>query len=348
MECEVTERKKKILQAIVRDFVNTAEPVSSRTIAKRYDLGLSAATIRNEMADLEELGYLEQPHTSAGRIPSQKGYRFYVDRLMLLQQITENEVNWIKEAYQTGVHEIEHIIMQTAKLIAYLTNYTSLVSSPHLTKTTYRHIQLLPLDGKYLLVLVVNDLGKTENKIIEIPFWLKEEEIEQVNAVLNKRLCGLTLNEIKNIMITDLEQELEYEQSRRLLTQVVDVLKQILSSERDEKVYLGGATKILNQPEFKNVEKIKSLLEILEEEKLLSSILNEKNEDGLVVSIGDENKLEQIQDCSLITATYSIDGQLIGKIGVLGPTRMEYDRVVSTVLFMSKVLSEVLNQNFKM
>ncbi len=325
----LSERKKRILQAIVRDYICSAEPVGSRTIARRYSLGLSPATIRNEMADLEETGYLEQPHTSAGRIPSQLGYRFYVDSLMEKVFLTKEEVMAIEKTLQeVKIKEIDKFIQQISRVISSVTNYTSLVFGPMIRRSAFKQLKVLPLEAGEGLAILITDTGFIKHKVIKLPPSLQEKELERMVAFINHRFVGLTIDTITTSLLKEVKRDLI--NNVGLLNETLNLIEDASRSE-EGKLFLGGTTNILNQPEFRDVNKAKSLLSLFEEEELLGTLLGGASPKGIEVRIGEENKLEEFKDCSLVVTTYKLVGNTIGTIGVLGPTRMEYARVIALV-----------------
>ncbi|MCK8825146.1 heat-inducible transcriptional repressor HrcA [Fuchsiella alkaliacetigena] len=342
---EMTERKKKILKAIINEYVMTAEPVGSRTLARRYDFGVSSATIRNETADLEAMGYLKKPHKSAGRIPSDKGYRFYVDTLMELKEISKQKQQAIEENYRARAKEIQEIIDQTSDMLSELTKYTSLVLSPKTQNSYFHKLKLFALEECQVLLVLITDLGLIQNKVITLPQRLSSSELQEIARHLNEKLHGLTLSEIDEELLSSLENELI--NRLNFLEGKLDLLKPnyFVTSYGTDKIYLGGTTNILDQPEFNNdIHKVKTVLNILEEEEFLRNILDTipYEHTGIKITIGEENDFEEIKDCSIVTATYQLNGRPIGKIGVLGPTRMNYPNVVSIVELVTKVLNDLL------
>lgn len=336
------ERKRRILHAIIDDYISTAEPVGSRTIARKYNLGVSSATIRNEMADLELLGYLEQPHTSAGRVPSVKGYRFYVDCLLAPPQISEKDIQIIDNWYKTKARRMEEVFQETVKILSRLTSNVSMVLAPQVTQCTFRYLQFLPLDERRSIVVIITDTGLIENKIIEIPEGLSLDDLTRMATAINSHLGGLAIERITPTMLKDIQNDILPDP--QLYERAVSLLKHVLTVDRKEKVYLGGTTQMLNQPEFRDVDKVKGLLTMLEEDRLLCDILHTSNSDGVVVTIGQENKYTGIHDCSVVQATYRIDGQVVGTVAVLGPTRMEYGKTMSVLKFMQRHLGEILKK----
>ncbi|CUH94142.1 Heat-inducible transcription repressor HrcA [Propionispora sp. 2/2-37] len=334
------ERKRKILQAIIDDYISTAEPIGSRTIARKYDLGVSPATIRNEMADLELLGYIEQPHTSSGRVPSVKGYRFYVDCLMEPLSLSKHEVALINNWYQAKVQRIDEVFQETAKIISRMTRNISMVLAPQLSPCIFKYIQFLPLDEYRVILVIVTDTGFVDNKIMNIPDGIVFEDLQKIADSINARLGGLSFDRIQTSVLKEIQQTIL--PGTDLLETALANIKKALFVEKNEKLYLGGTTQMLKQPEFRNIDKIQGLLTMLEEERLLCDILQKKDEDGVIITIGQENKYSGIQDCSVVQATYRIDGQIVGTVAVLGPTRMEYRKIISILDFMHKHLGEIL------
>lgn len=335
------ERKQRILQAVVQDYISSAEPVGSRTLARKYDLGVSPATIRNEMADLEMLGYLEHIHTSSGRIPSSKGYRLYVDSLLPVQTMTEAEKTMIEQWYKTRVNQLDQVFQETAKLISKLTKNVSLVLSPQLSQAAFRCMQFLPLDDHRVIAVLMTDAGFVENRIMEMPAGAEYEDFQRMAKVINGCLAGHTLGAIKNGSLKRIANEIGDD---GLYDSAMTLVNKALDSQHRERLYLGGTAELMEQPEFHNVDKVKELLVMLEKDQLIKDILKAHLGDGLTVTIGQENEYSGIKDCSIITATYHLDNELLGSMAVLGPTRMEYGRTMSLLNYMNQNLTEVIKR----
>lgn len=338
----LNERKQKILHAVVTDYIQTAEPVGSRTISRRHKMDLSAATIRNEMSDLEELGFLTQPHTSAGRIPSQQGYRFYVDTLMGTSLLAQQE-----EVYLAGfftqlqkMREIDQIIQQTAKVLSVVTSYTSLVLGPQFRRSAFQQMRLLPLDERHALVVLITDTGYIKNKVIDLPKALSSDELVQVVSYLNEQLAGQTIDSLSAMQLKKMRSDL-YARIE-LFDHLLELLEES-AVDGEGRVFLGGTSNILNQPEFRDVEKVKDLLVLFEEGNRLSFML-ETSLDGVSIRIGTENAITEMNECSLVTATYQLHNRPVGTIGVLGPTRMEYSRVIAVIEYIAGSLNHVLRK----
>ncbi|MHB1407379.1 MAG: heat-inducible transcriptional repressor HrcA [Desulfitobacteriaceae bacterium] len=342
---QMDDRKQKILRAIVQDYIASAEPVGSRTIARKFNLGVSPATIRNEMADLEDLGFIEQPHTSAGRIPSDAGYRYYVDCLMDAPKLSSEDKNTIEIETTKRISEIEEVISHTAKLLSQLTSLTSIVMGPQKGKSSFGQMYFLPYQPGKAIMVVVKENGAVENHIVDIGEYLSAEDLQQVATVFNNKLKGFSLGQIKKTLLHEIYSELT--KQRHLLDNALSMLEAILDDEPEgEKVYLGGTLNMLNQPEFRDFDKVKSLFGAFEEDECLKKLLS-ASQNGLSVIIGGENKLQEFQDCSVISATYRVNGEVIGSIGVLGPTRMDYAKSMGIVDFMTRSLTDLLSKSRK-
>lgn len=336
-------RKQKVLLAIVHDYIATAEPVGSRTVAKKYKLGVSPATIRNEMADLEEQGFIEQPHTSAGRIPSERGYRYYVDFLMRKQELSKEEEELIRQEYKDKVRDMGQVINKTGLLLSQLTHYTAMVLTPRIGISSLKHAQIVYMDQAQAMVIAVMDNGAVHHRLIEVPESITALDMETISKVLNAKLQGLTMQSIKMEMIREIYSELN--RHKRILDLVLELLHDSMVLGTEDKIYLGGVFNMLNQPEFHNVEKIKTMLSIMEQEKLLCDILDGVVDDeGVTVRIGGEIDQWDMKECSMISAAYTVHGRKIGSLGVLGPTRMEYAKVISVVDYLTKYLSQIMER----
>ncbi|MCO1600855.1 MULTISPECIES: heat-inducible transcriptional repressor HrcA [Desulfosporosinus] len=339
---QMDERKRKILRAIVQDYIATAEPIGSRTIARKFDLGVSSATIRNEMADLEDLGFIEQPYTSAGRIPSDAGYRYFVDCLMDPQVLNPEDMEIIERESTKRINELQEVIAHTSKLLSELTNLTSLVLGPHKGKSTFGKMHFLPYQPGQVIMVIVKENGVVENHIIDVGENLTAEELQQVAGVFNQKMRGYSIGQVKRSMLHEIYSELS--RQRLLIDNALDMLRAILDdNEEEERIHLGGTLNMLNQPEFKDLSKVKTLFKVFEENESLKKVLTPRQE-GLNVTIGGENTLKEFRDCSIISATYKVNGLMIGAVGVLGPTRMDYAKVIAIVDFMTRSLTEVLTK----
>jgi heat-inducible transcriptional repressor len=334
---EMNERKIKILKAVIRNYLDTGEPVGSRTISKYTDLNLSSATIRNEMSDLEEMGYIIQPYTSAGRIPSDAGYRFYIDDMMKEKQqeldIREEELNKKEELLIEKVDRVEELLQNVAKTLAVNTNYATMVAAPAKSGRTIKFIQISQLEkGKILAVLVLE--GNTiKNTIIENDTPLDTEACLKLNILLNTSVNGLTLEEINLAIISKMTSQAgEY---GMLIRDILDAVAVTASSGDDLQIYTSGAMNILKYPELSDNSKASELIYTLEEKKTLTNLINdsldEDNDGDIKVYIGEETPVDSMKDCSVVTATYELKDGAKGTIGIIGPKRMDYEKVVRTM-----------------
>ena len=340
-EEELDNRKQLVLKAIIDDYIESAEPVGSRTLARKYDLGVSPATIRNEMADLEMLGYLRQLHTSSGRVPSSKGYRFYVDGLIPPKPVSDEEKVLIDRWYRTRVKRIDEVFVETAKIISEVTKNVALVLAPQMTHAAFRCLQFLPLDDHRVITVLMTDAGFIENKIVEMPDGATFADFQRMAQVINHNLAGHTLSSIEPPQLKQIEDEIA---DTPLYESALEIIHRALDSGKRERLYLGGTTQLLAQPEFHDVEKVKETLLVLEEESLMKDVLHAHMGEGLEVTIGQENEDSHFQDSSIITATYHLDGELLGTIAVLGPTRMEYAKAMSLLEYMNTNLTDVIKR----
>ena len=336
---ELDERKLTILRAIIQNYLETGEPVGSRTISKYTDLNLSSATIRNEMSDLEEMGYIVQPHTSAGRIPTDKGYRLYVDMLM---QDKQAEMDNLKLELNAKSERLDSILKEAAKVIAVNTNYASMITAPRYRKHRIKFLQLTQVDPESLLTVIILDGNIVKNNLIHVEKELTQETLLKLNLMLNTFLQGLDLQEINASVIQKIRNESGGYSS--LISEILDVIATSMESEEIE-AYTSGSTNIFKYPELNDSEKASGLLNALEEKKELTELMYQEGDSdrGIQVYIGDESPIEATKECSVVTATYHIEEGVYGKIGIIGPRRMDYEKVVVT---LKRLMSE-LDQIFK-
>ncbi|MDD4494843.1 MAG: heat-inducible transcriptional repressor HrcA [Eubacteriales bacterium] len=336
------ERKKAILKAVIDDYINTAEPIGSRTIARKHELGLSSATIRNEMADLEMLGYLAQPHTSAGRVPSDKGYRMYVDELMNITRLTNDEIRCIRDAMEVKINEIGQLIKLASTIMSHVTKYTSIALMPKLKGVKIKAIQVVPIDSFKALTIVVTEAGVVRNSMVKFPVAVTADTTITLSNLLDQKLRALTSAQITPELIKSLEEELNMKNGllSAIISGVLDCLRQV---ERTE-IFMDGSTNMFNHPEFKDIIKAQEFLNILDTKEVLCDLLETFDGDKQIkVKIGTENEAIEVKDYSVILASYSLDGSILGSIGVIGPTRMEYSRVIPSLYYIRKNLNEILS-----
>lgn len=336
----LNDRKKKILQLIIEDYIANAEPIGSRAISRKSELGLSSATIRNEMSDLEELGYLEQPHTSAGRVPSALGYRFYVDSILSPEKISAREIALIQSWFQVKARKLDEVFRTTAKILSRMSKNVSIIRTQQETVCEFKYIRFLPMDGQRVILVLVTETGIAENCIINLPEGVSIEDLEHIGQIINRNLSGLAINEIKKEKLDDMCQSVF--SNDFMGKYLFDALHAVQVQSKTDKMFFGGATNLFNQPEFKDVDRIKDLLTMLEEEGLIKDILTVGQESGMQITIGSENKFSGIQDCSMVQATYRLNGEIVGTFAVLGPTRMKYGKVISVMDYLHKYLQAVL------
>ncbi|MDR0840195.1 MAG: heat-inducible transcriptional repressor HrcA [Christensenellaceae bacterium] len=336
-------RKMRILQAIIDDYILTASPVGSRTISKLPGIALSSATIRNEMSDLEEMGYLEQPHTSAGRIPSEKAYRLYVNSIMRQAALLEEEKRFIQDCYSSTLDKVDEVVKQTAWVLSSMTKYTSMVLTPQLQAVKIRHIQLVPVGEGRALVVVVTDAGITRDSLINVPLGMTPSQLERISHILTERLRNCTVRDIRAVHIPELQAELQGQ--REFLDASLETLQKSMDAGPDG-VQLSGATNMLSYPEYSDMGKARAFLNAIETRDVLYSLLNEATNVEFSITIGAENKSAPMQDCSVVTATYKVGDTSMGSLGVIGPVRMNYGRVLALMNHIGKSLSAVLTNMF--
>lgn len=337
----LNDRKIKILEAVVNDYIATGEPIGSRTIAKKYDLGISSATIRNEMSDLEELGLIIQPHTSAGRVPSDKGYRLYADRLVKLRELTKEEEQFFNQLIANNINQIDYLMQQTAKAIATMTNYTTIVTEPIIKKIKINHLQLVAIDDKSLVAVVVTDTKAVKNFVIRCDCIPQPQVLYQISSIINEALKSFDVDYIKNSVIKDGEKL--FGENKKLVITVLENIFQNSIEENDIHFYTSGVRNILGFPEFNDIEKAKSFFQAIEEKDMIISLLNSSDVgEDVKIMIGNENNIEQMKDCSIIKANYKIDDDSIGTIGIIGPKRMDYAQTVSVLNGIVKSINVVI------
>ncbi len=339
---DLDERKLKILHAIIRTYLETGEPVGSRTISKYSDLKLSSATIRNEMSDLEEMGYIIQPHTSAGRIPSDKGYRLYVDHLM---DEKEREVTELKELMIQRTDKLEQVLKQVVKVLASNTNYATMISAPQYHQNKLKFIQLSKVDEHQILAVIVAEGNVIRNKLIPLCEELDGETILKLNILLNTMLNGKTIAEINLQMISSMKEQAGIHSN--IISDVVDAVAEAIHSDEGMEIYTGGATNIFRYPELSDNGKASELIQTLEEKQMLAELVTEtlnKEDKGIQVYIGNETPIQSMKDCSVVTATYELGQGLQGTIGIIGPKRMDYENVMSTLKTLMEQLDDVFHK----
>ena len=340
---DLDERKQKILNAIIANYLETGEPVGSRTISKYTDLNLSSATIRNEMADLEEMGYIIQPYTSAGRIPSDQGYRFYVDQMMIQRKEEEGE----RKALLAKVDKMDNLLQQVARVLAMNTNYATMVTAPQYKDTKLKFIQLSQVDENQLLAVIVVEGNVVKNKLIDVEEPLANDEVLKLNILLNSFLQGLSLQEINLELMQTMR--IQAGMHAPILEHIFTGITDAIAKARELEVYTSGTTNILKYPELGSLERASQLLGVLEEKKALVELIDEArqengNDQNIQVYIGEEAPVQNMKDCSIVTATYELEEGVKGTIGIIGPKRMDYEKVVTTLKDLTGELDTIFKK----
>ncbi len=342
---ELSERKKKILKTIIDDYISTAMPVGSKTIAEHMGMSISSATVRNEMNELESMGYLDQPHTSAGRIPSDKAFRMYVDSLLEMTQLTAPEISFASDYYDERMVQTEAVLKAAASAISEATDYVSVVMAPRLSSVTIRHLQLVPISDNSALAVLVTDAGVIRDTPIAFNTAVTPEQLEDVSKALNNIFAGRRLTSEDLNIHSEIMQELKGQ--REVFSQVTDILRSHLLTS-DTAFTVGGTAKLLSHPEYSDVERARDMLQLLDSGSEIGSLLKESDGVEMKVSIGSENRSSRLKDCAVVTASYKIGDRNAGTIGVIGPVRMQYDKVIKVLSYMKQSLSEVLGSSGKL
>ncbi len=342
---ELSDRKKMILQAIIDEYMGTAEPVGSRAISKRNGLGLSSATIRNEMADLEEMGFLVQPHTSAGRVPSDMGYRFYVNSLMKRYQMSVEAIERMRLELEQKVNRLELLIKKASMITSLLTDYTTVISTPELNGAEIMKFELVNLGSGVVMIVIITKAGALKNKVVHM--GIDEKTTQALSAILNRSLSGLTARDITFQKIQDMQAEIgaNMKLAPKILVNILNFVYEAVETLDETEVFVENAKSILRYPEYSNIEKAQKMLTFLEDEKNLKALITSgKDENGVNIKIGAENQFEELADCSLVSVDYSVDGKPVGTLGVIGPKRMNYAKVIASLDCISKHIDRILYQ----
>ena len=329
-------RQRQVLQAIVEEYINTAEPVSSGTLVEQYKLGYSSATIRNDMAELEKLGYLEKPHTSSGRIPSAKGYRFYVDELINDQKISLDEIQYIKSRLETKVNEIAELTKITTDTLSEITHYTTVAIGPNANNNIITDVKLISLGNRILMAIVLTENGAIKETIIKCDEDITESQIESLNNLFKNKLIGKPLTKIDKPM-----EEYIMESMEGLVNVIKPIINQMNKSlEQSEQIYLEGTNNLFDFPEFKRIDTARNFLNILDTKEQVTEILNSGLAQDINIYIGEENEKEELKDLSIVTFKHNVGNKSLGTIGIIGPKRMDYSKVISVMKYISKRLNE--------
>lgn len=340
----LSDRKSKILQAIIDEYINTAEPVGSRVISKKNELGLSSATIRNEMADLEEMGYLIQPYTSSGRIPSDSGYRFYVNALMTRYQNSVENMEKLQFDFERRVTQLEMLVKKMRLALSAVTDYTTLITTPDFKRSVIKKIDLISLSADTILLILVTADGVVKNKIISAN--ISEEELCELREKVNDEFAGLAADEITHQKISAFQENIKTSINPKSFIEILGFIYETIEMLDEQEVYIDNAKSILQYPEYNDLDKARRMFEFLEDPKNLKSVMKTSSGDGgkVNVTIGSENDVEELKDCSLITVNYSVGGKAAGKIGIVGPKRMDYNKVIRSLESVSEHIDKILNE----
>lgn len=346
MSEKLSDRNLKILETVLGHYISTAEPVASRTISKKYLTDISPATIRNAMADLEELGFLEQPHTSSGRVPTDKAYRFYVDSLYKIPKPSFKESQAIKKKLASNHSEAMEIILETSRVLSALSKQASLILFPKFINITFKRIELVKTRVFQVLVIFISKSGIVQNKLITLKEDLSQEKLDSISRCLNDQFCNLTLREVRKKIVSIMKKEKKiyntlFKKSAELIQ------KAFIEHDNEGDFFVAGTTNIFDQPEFKDdLEKMKGIFNALEEKSKLLYILDHcLEEEGVSIIIGSENNIQEMQDCSLVTQTYKYGDNVLGTLGIFGPKRMQYPKIISLVDYTANVLSDKLSDS---
>jgi len=331
----LNERKRKVLQAIIEEYINTAEPVSSNAIIEKYDLNCSSATIRNEMSDLEKKGFLDKVHTSSGRIPSAKGYRFYVDELMQDDRISLEEIKYISDKLETKVHEIEDLTKITATTISEITHYTTVTIGPRATEQIIEEIKFVLLSNRMILAIIITETGMVKETIIKFDEDVNEKQVGTLNYIFNNKLKGEPIEKIDKPLEEFLVEEMT--DSVKVIKPILTQIKKVLFE--DNKIYLEGAKRELDLPEFNSLEVAKNFMSILDTKELMSDMLNSGFAEDINIYIGEENEQDELKDFSVVTFKHRVGNQDMGTIGIIGPKRMDYSKVISVMKYINRKLN---------
>lgn len=333
---ELDERKKKILQAIIEEYIETAEPVSSGNIVEKSDINCSSATIRNEMAELEKIGFLEKPHTSAGRVPSQVGYRYYVDELLRDDELSRAEMEFIKNRLETKVNNLEELTKIATTTLSEITHYTTIAIGPDVNKHTICDIKFVLLGNRMLMAIILTDSGIVRESIIKFDEDIEQEQIDDLTYIFRNKLVGKPLEKLEGPIEEFIVAEMKT--GINIIKKIITEINKIL--EESKKLYLEGTNKVVDMPEFKKVDVAKEFLNVLDAKELVADIINTGMAKDINVYIGEESEHEELKNFSIVTFNHLLEGKDIGTIGIIGPTRMDYSKVISVMKYISKKIND--------
>ena len=344
MTDELDERSRGILRAVIVNYIKTAYPVGSRSLTKAFDFGLSPASVRNIMADLEEMGLLEQPHPSAGRVPTEKGYRFYVNEVLGEVELGQSDQNsWVQQFPLTKTEDVKELLQEASRVLSIGSSYAGIVLAPKFNNMTFQHLQFIKLRAQHVLTVFVSEEGLIQNRVIETEEDFSQKDLDRFSAFLNDRFRGLPLQEVRENLLNQMQADKEL--YNRLLQMSLDLAGLALKESQENQLFLEGTTNILDLPEFSNAEKMKGLFRAFEEKYIIMKLLDSYFlSQGVQISIGSENAYLGTNDCSLVIANYRKGDQVLGVLGIIGPTRMEYSKVIPLVDYTAKQVSQVLGE----
>ncbi|MEW5723844.1 MAG: heat-inducible transcriptional repressor HrcA [Thermodesulfobacteriota bacterium] len=342
MTLELSDRNRRILEAVVQDYIRYAEPVGSRTLSKRYSLNISPATIRNVMADLEDMGLLTQPHTSAGRIPTDLGLRYYVDTILEVKRISETEREAISREFVGTAREVEQIVKRASRVLSSVSRHIGLVRAPSFSRLALKQLQFLKLTDRLVLAILVGRSGLIQNRIIEVEENLRQEDLDRYNRYLNEVLEGLTINQIKSKIVEEMRQEKN--RFDLMLSRALALSQKVFEEDREEEaLYVEGRVNLLDYPEFSDSETMKAIFRAFEDKSILVKLLDQTlSASGVQIFIGSETALTEMEGCTLIASRYSRGSQPLGTLGVLGPTRLNYSRIIPVVDYTARLVSQII------
>ena len=340
---ELNERSQNILEAIVEDYIVSAEPVGSRAISRRHSFSLSPASVRNVMSDLEEMGFLCSPHTSAGRIPTEKGFHYYIDSLLKVRDLSQEEESQLRKNYRFKGMKMEDIMQEVGRVMSGLSNYTGLVMAPKFASTIFRQIEFVRLSHGRLLVIYVSETGLVQNKVIEAEADLGQRDLEQISNYLNRELNGMSIQAVREKISRELKTErAHYDQLQKRALQISSAA---LQDEAEDLVFVSGTSLMLEQPEFSTPEQMKRIIQTFESKKILIDLLDRSQDaQGVQIFIGSQNQNCEIDGCSLITSKFSNQKGAVGTLGVIGPVRMDYSQAIPIVDFTAQMVSRILER----
>jgi heat-inducible transcriptional repressor len=339
------DRNRKVLQAVIDSYIASGSPIGSTVLVKRYDFGVSSATLRNIMAELEEMGLLTHPHTSAGRIPTDLGYRYYIDSLISIENDNDDIEGHLQQAPQLHDGDLQGLMEEASRFLAALSHCAGVVVAPSESETSYRHIEFVRLRGRQVLIIFVTSTGIVHNKLIELDESIRQQDLNMFSSYLDEELEEWTLSEVRKRLVEKLEEE------KQLFIQLMDETYRAsrdVQERENEKVYIGGASQVLESPEFANVDKMRTLFKAFEDKyKLLKLLDRSVSAKGIKVFIGSENPFFEMQGCSMVVGSYKVGSNVVGTLGVIGPTRMQYKQVIHVVDYTAKLLSKLLSERFQ-